>query len=304
MQRHTLFLFCSLFSLILHAENLKSELGEKIFKANINTLLIFTSQDGLNTGTYHFKNVGTSMDVMHLPFLYHFNSDTRYNWFILGNIGYSRVYLKVPKGESVLLHNEHVKTYTTGFGGGVRYKFDETFSLLGGIEFIYSRAGISVKPKDSLGGAIEDFFNNNYNDNLTYKLMLRAKYEKNYKGYHPYFIADFDTYDTKSSFTFKSLGNIESQSSVMTLSTGIESPSLKNFGKNYISVEGYYHYNYLFGSIEDIVKFNDYGTFGGVLYYYTPVSPVFASRFFLEVSSVFSSGIEGYNVGVGFTMDF
>ena len=304
MQRYTPFLLCLLLTPLLYAEDLKTELGEKIFKANINTLLIFTSQDGLNTGTYNFKHIGTNMDVMHLPFLYHFDSDTRYNWFILGNVGYSRVYMHERRSEGVLDLKEHVKTYTAGLGGGIRYKYNKELSFLGGVEFIYSRAGISVQPKDSLGGAIEDFFNANYNDNLTYKFMARAAYEKLYKGYRPYLSVDFDTYDTKSSFTFKSLRNIDSQSSVLTLSSGVESPSLQNFGKNYMTFEGYWHYSYLFGSIEDIVKFNDFGTLGGVLYYYTPASPAFASRFFLEVSSVFSGGIEGYNVGVGFTMDF
>ena len=290
----------------LYAENLLQKLGEKAFKANINTLLIFTSQEGLNTGRYRFKNVQTTMDVMHLPFLYHLQSNKKaYNWFIMGNLGYSRVYLEEPKSGSLLNLEEHVQTYTAGLGGGVRFKYDEAISFLGGVELIYSRAGISIKPKnDPLGKAIEDFFNTNYNDNLTYKFMARAIYEKHYKGYHPYFITNIDTYDTKSSFTFKSLADIESQSSVLRLSSGIESPSLHNYGKNYLTLEGYYHYNHLFGSIKDIVKFNNYSNIGAVVYYYTPRSPSFASRFFFEANSVFSSGLDGYNLGIGFTLDF
>ena len=293
-----------LLTISLSADDLLKELGREAFEANINTLLIFTSQDGLNTGRYHFKSIGTNMDVMHLPFLYHLHSDKPYNWFVLGNVGYSRVYLREPGQKRLLTYDEHVQTYTAGLGGGVRYRFDDTFSLLGGMELIYSRAGISVKPKDTVGGAIEDFFNANYNDNLTYKFMARAKYEKYYNGYHPYCIVDLDTYDTKSSFTFKSLTDIHSQSSVLTLSGGIESPPLSRFGMNYLTLEGYYHYSHLFGSIEDIVKFSSYNTLGCVVYYYTPRTPSFASRFFFELSSVFSSGLEGYNLGIGFTVDF
>ncbi len=294
----------SLLVLSLFAKDPLKKLEEEVFRANINTILVFTSQDGLNTGRYHFNSISMTMDIMHLPFLYHLHPHGSYNYFILGNAGYSRVYLREPNDESLLTHDNHVQTYTAGLGGGIRYFYNLHLSFLGGVEIIYSRAGISVKPKDPLGDALEDLFNANYNDNVTYKLMARMKYENRYKGYRPYCVLDLDAFDTKSSFTFKSLSQFKSQSSVLTLSTGIESPSLQNFGINYLTLEGYYHYNRLFGTIKDIVKFNDYNNVGAVLYYYTPGTPDFASRFFFEVNSVFSYGLEGYNAGVGFSMNF
>lgn len=277
MQKHSSLLLALLIPLSLQAQDLESKLGEELFKANINTLLIFTSQDGLNTGRYHFKKVNTKMDVAHLPFLYHFHSNTHYNWFILGNVGYSRVYLndtrKDPSTKRVLTSENNVQTYTAGIGGGLRYKYTKELSVLGGVELIYSRAGVSVKPKKPLGEAIEGIFESNYNDNLTYKFMLRAEYEKRWREYRPYLKIDLDTYDTKSDFTFKSLSKIHSQSSLVAASLGVESPKIYKQAEKYLTLEAYYHYNYLFGSIKDIVKFDTYSTLGSVLYYYTPKSP-------------------------------
>jgi hypothetical protein len=59
----------------LHAETAK-EIAEKAHLASINTLLIFTSQEGLSTGRYNFTDVGVDMEIYKLPFTYHFG-----NWY-------------------------------------------------------------------------------------------------------------------------------------------------------------------------------------------------------------------------------
>ena len=51
------------------------EIAEEAHIANINTLLIFTSGEGLNSGLYHFSNVGVDMEIYNLPFTYHIESD-------------------------------------------------------------------------------------------------------------------------------------------------------------------------------------------------------------------------------------
>lgn len=56
---------------------------------------------------------------------------------------------------------------------GVRYRNDYGINILTGIELIYSRTGIKVRnPNDDLGDTIKDFFDGQYNDNLTYKILL------------------------------------------------------------------------------------------------------------------------------------
>jgi len=298
-----IFLFIFVFS--LYAETLE-EIAHKAYIANINTLLIFTSSEGLNSGHYHFSKIGVDMDVSHLPFTYHFTSSEGFNYFIMGNVGYSRVALtqtNVALQGIELNYDNHLQTYTAGLGGGVRYKVDDALYVMGGIELIFSRSGASVKqPENDYGDIIEDFFNNHYNDNLSYEYLIKGGYEPQNYSYKPYITLGYKIYDTKSTMNLDEMLTLSSHSSVATLSLGVETPSLYTFGKRYVTFEGYYHLNYLDGLVEDVTKFYWYSSVGGVCYLYTPQKPFFASRFFLELSSVRSYGLEGYNVGVGFTL--
>ena len=285
-----------------------SDVAKEAHLANINTLLIFTSQEGLNSGYYNFSNVGVHMDLYHLPFIYHFHSDTKLNTFVVGNVGYSRVYLnediEIPEGVQLNYEN-HLRTYTAGLGGGMRYKIRPTLSILGGVEVIYSVSGVSVKkPKDGIGDAIEDLFNKNYNQNISYKFFTSLEYRVEIESYKPYILVNYKIYDTKSKFSFDELSKLKTQSSITTLSFGVESPKLMEFSQNYLTFEAYYHANFLSGSVANVVKFGEYNTFGSVFYYYTPKKPWWASRFFFELNAVRADGLEGYNTAVGFTVDF
>jgi hypothetical protein len=292
-------------------EALQSKKIEKVNAATINTLLIFTSQEGLNSGLYHFTNTAVDVDmkVYHLPFTYHFKSDNNVNYFIVGNVGYSQTYLvgdvqEVPDS-SALDYNSHIQTFTAGLGGGARYKITNEFSISGGLEFIYSRAGLSVSlPKSEIGHNIEDFFNNNYSSNLSYKVFGLLEYRTLIKEFKPYVTLGYKLFETKSTVTFDELVKFDSQSNVTTLNLGVESPKLYSSGNNNITLEGYINTNYLGGTVKEVVNFSWYQSFGLVGYYNTPLKPDWASRFFVEVNTIRSGGLEGYNLGVGFTLDF
>jgi len=305
------FLVCVFLVLDLYASNIEStEDVNKLNAATINTLLIFTSQDGLSSGLYHFTNtaVDVDMQVYHLPFTYHFRSSEKLNYFLVGNVGYSRTYLtgKIQEtpSNSVLNYLNHIQTYTAGLGGGVRYKFEEDLSLCGGIELIYSRAGASVKqPDGDVGNVIEDFFNSNYSDNLSYKVFVLGEYRPRFKGYKPYLTFGYKLYETKSSFAFEDVLSFSSQSSITTLSAGVETPQLFEYEQNYLSLEVYANTNYLTGIVSEVTNVSSYSSLGSVAYWNTPSEPWWASRFFLELSGVKGNGLNGYNIGLGFSID-
>ena len=170
-----LLLFFQLFSY----EAQSSQDVQKLNAATINTLLIFTAQEGLNSGLYHFTNtdIDIDMEIYHLPFKYPIKSDSNIDYFLVGNVGYSRSYLagaieEVP-GESLLTYLNHIQTYTAGIGGGISYKVTKEVEVSTGVELIYSRSGASVKkPDGDFGDAIEDFFNANYSDNISYDIGI------------------------------------------------------------------------------------------------------------------------------------
>ncbi|RUM40291.1 MAG: hypothetical protein DSY80_10495, partial [Desulfocapsa sp.] len=290
----------------LHAEETGEDVARRIYQANINALMVFTSQDGLNTGHYRFSNIGIKMDIYHLPFLYQLDigNDT-FNMFIVGNVGYSRAYvneeLTLPH-DVQLTYGNQLSTYTGGAGVGVRYKAPFGIDMLSGLELIYSRSGINAHdPDDIIGKGIEDFFSEKFNDNLTYKFFLQLEHHREINGYKLYAKLNHKLYETKADFNFASLTSFTTQASVSSLGAGIETPGLYSWHEMYLTFEGYIYGHYLHGDIIDVVGFDTYGTVGIVAYWYTEQKPNWAERFFLELSSVNSSGLEGYNVGIGFT---
>lgn len=284
------------------------EIVQETNLANINAILIFTSQDALTSGTYRFINIGASIDIYHIPFTYHFKSTDTHNFFIVGNAGYSKASINDPSSiynGGLLNYESDLRTYTAGFGGGLRYQLKEDLEVLGGMEIIYSRSGNNIKTsKDTLNNAVSNLFNKNNNENITYKFFALAKYSPDLYKFKPYATLGYKLYQTKSSIDYDSLRSFSTQSSVTTLTLGIETPKLYHWDEKYLTLEGYFNSNYLGGDVQKSVEFDGYETLGGVLYLYTPKSPTFAKRFFLELSTVRSRGLEGYNAGLGFSANF
>ena len=283
------------------------EIVQKTNLANINSILIFTSQDAISSGTYNFTSIGATMDIYHIPFIYQFNSKKDYNFFILGNVGYSRSYISndADYNGTLLNYNTDLRTYTAGIGGGIRYKITSSASLLGGMEFIYSRSGYSIKtPHDSVNAAFNNLFAGNDNENITYKFFTLYEYRPQIYDFKPYFTFGYKLYQTKASINYDSLKSFTTQSSVTTATIGVESPKLYRFDEDYVTLESYFNNNYLGGDIQKSVLFDNYATLGIIGYLYTPTTPSFAKRFFIELSTVRSRGLEGYNAGVGFSANF
>ena len=284
------------------------EIVQETHLANINAILIFTSQDAISSGTYRFTNIGTTMDIYHLPFTYHFKSTHNYNFFLVGNIGYSRTYISnpsIPYNGTILDFNSDLRTYTAGLGGGERYQFNNNTSILGGMEIIYSRSGNNIKTnKDSIDSAVGNLFNKNNTENITYKFFVLGEYRPIIYDFKTYISLGYKLYQTKSSINYEALRSFTTQSNVTTFSIGAETPKLYNLDEKYITLEGYFNSNYLGGDVQKSVEFDNYQTLGAIIYLYTPATPNFAKRFFTEFSTVRSRGLEGYNIGLGFSADF
>ena len=308
LQKLSILLFIALsLKLSLYAQSIE-DVAKEAHLANINTLLIFTSQEGLNSGLYHFTNVGVDMEVYHLPFSFNLpTNNSKLEYFIVGNVGYSRVYISeeidIPPA-SRLNYKNHLQTYTAGLGGGARYKMSHSLSFSVGGELIYSRSGASVsQPNDDIGDAISDFFNKEYNDNLSYKFFVNSEYKPKVDGFKPYAKASYKLYETKSSFNFDEYTTFSTQSSILSLAIGAETEKIYAFERSYITLEAYLNGNYLFGEVENIVKFNSYASLGSVAYLYDD-SVSWIERYFLEVSTIRADGLEGYNIGLGFSIDY
>jgi hypothetical protein len=169
---------------------------------------------------------------------------------------------------------------------------------------LYSRVGTSINPKDEVGEALEDIFDHEYNDNITYKLLLSSEYRKEVNGFKPYAKLSFKLYETKADFSLDELTGFTTQSDVTALSLGVESPAIAKYEENYLSIEGYVKGSYLHGDVKDVVQFDRYINLGAIAYWNTPKAPTWVKRLYTEVSTVRADGLEGYNIGVGFSLDY
>ena len=299
-----------LFSISLFSDTVK-ESAEKAYLANVNTALIFTSESGLSSGQYRFTKAGYRMENYALPFRFHLKPfRENMNLFINGGVGYSITRLDTQtqttqaNTEITLNHDNKLQTYAGGVGLGLRYRSAIGIDYLGSVGIIYSRVGTTINPNDEVGEAIKNFFDSNYNDNITYKFQLAADYEKMYKDYRLYLKGAYKLYETKADFTFDALSGFNTQSSVATVAMGVETPHLIRYEEDFLSLEPYVKFHSLQGDIIDVIEFNNYMNAGVVAYWNTPDFPAWAERFYLEVSTARAEGLEGYNIGLGFTLDY
>lgn len=292
------------------AEVLKSsqDAAKEAHMANINALLIFTSQDGLNSGLFRFTKVDADMRIFNFPFLHHFKSQKRWNYFVVGNVGYSRVtttkdFISVSGLE--LASDTQLQTYTGGIGGGVRYEIFERASVMGGLELIYSRSGVSLKQQESsVSDPVEDFFGQKFNDNISYKLFFEASYEPDIEYFKPYVKFGYKFFDTKSDMGIKDLTGFTTQSSLFSIRFGGTSDPLFAAEYGFFTLGAYLNANYLAGDVVKSVDFEAYSKVGTILHLYHNYSPSWIERYFLEVSTINTNGLEGYNVGLGFSLNF
>ncbi|MDF1882159.1 hypothetical protein JHD50_12765 [Sulfurimonas sp. MAG313] len=302
-----IFIFC----LALFAQT-PEEAAEEAYLANINTLLVFTSESGLSSGKYNFTKAGFNIKSISVPFRYQISTlSNKINLFVNGGVGYSITRLNDKQIQTMnapsdinLTYDNKLQTYAGGLGIGMKYKNDFGIDFLASIGMIYSRVGISIVPQDDIGDAVVSFFDGKFNDNITYKVLLAVEYEKEIGGYTPYIKGTFKSYDTKADFTFNALSGFTTQSRVSILSLGSQTPPLLKYGQNFLNLEGYIKANFLHGDIKNVVLFDNYLNVGAVAYYNTPSTPFWASRFYTEVSTVRAEGLEGYNIGIGFTLDY
>lgn len=275
--------------------------------ADINAILIFTTQSGLTPGKYTFTKNNTVLDTFHLAGKYNLEPfSENFNFFFGGLIGYSEIARtnEVNQTSERLTTDNMLRTYSAALGGGIRYFNDSGFSLSGEMELVYSRMGYAWKKENKLGKFIEDLFDSSYVDILTFHVTGMAKYQKEWNGFFPYAVLLLELYETKSAFSVEQITKFTTQSSVANVVIGVESPPLVHYNKMYMSLEGYFVESFLGSDLPQVVGFDRYSTVGGLAYWYVPNDLKYIRRFYIEVSTTHADGMHGYNIGLGFSLDY
>ncbi len=314
-----IFLLTLIFLKNLLSEDIEaSNEATSLYLANINALMIFTSQNNVGSGKYNFSNIDTHMVVLHAPIRYHIPSKKdESNFFLTGNAGYSQTdgALNLPIQERSTESDAEVEvkpllsTYTGGIGGGWRYKITPHSSILIGGEFIYSRVGVVLRTEnDSDFEFVKEFFSQTFNDNLSFKGLLEYNYTRNYRDYIINAKMGFRYFNTSSELNIKealsSIYTIRSQSYLTQLRVGVETPPLFTFYQWPLTLKFFTEGDLLFGDVSRILKVDSYALVGMDTFLYTKKHNWGITRFFIEGSALNGYGIHGYNVGLGFNVGF
>jgi len=204
-----LLLFFLLFT-NLKAATLDEQLAQDAYLATVNAAIVFTSQDGLNSGIYRFTKLDTLMRMYNLPLTYHFDPlSDKTNVFMVFDMGYSdtRSDSTVEENGTILKLDNRLQTYVGGIGLGLRYRATEHSALLFGGEILYSRVGLTARLGDGLDiSDVENFFADGFNDNYSYKLFAEYDYQREYKGYAVYTKLNYKLYKTLAKLDLTDVG--------------------------------------------------------------------------------------------------
>jgi len=283
-----------------------------------NAVIVFTSQDGLSSGVYRFTNIDTQMTMYNLPFQYQFDPLTEHtNLFMILDLGYSNTKsdrdIDVDNNSSTPILNieNQLQSYVVGLGVGVRYKATEHSELQFGGEFIYSRLGLFTRTDRALDGSVGHFFDDT-RDTYSYKLLAEYIYHRQIHKHKVYTRFNYKLYKSFSDIKIgeivggivDDIKSLRSQTSVASVTLSYETKPLYRYKDMSFTLEPYLKGNYIWGDMAEIAKINGYGTAGLSFYWNTPEKSAYIYRYFIEPSISKGYGIEGLNLGIGFSLDF
>jgi len=283
-----------------------------------NAVIVFTSQDGLSSGVYRFTNVDTEMTMYNLPFQYQFDPLTENsNLFMILDLGYSNtrsdrdVDVDNNSTTPVLNIENQLQSYVVGLGIGIRYKATEHSELQFGGELLYARLGLFERKGGGLDDSINNFFGQT-RDTYSYKLLAEYIYHRKIHEHKVYTRFNYKLYKSFSDIKVgeiidgivDDLKSLRSQTSVASVTLSYETNPLYSYHDMSFTMEPYLKGNYIWGDMAEVAKINGYGTAGLSFYWNTPQKSANIYRYFIEPSISKGYGIEGLNLGVGFSLDF
>ena len=276
-----------------------------------NAVIVFTSQDGLSSGVYRFTEIDTEMVMYNLPFQYQFEPLTeKSNLFMILDLGYSNTRSDRAiddTNDTVLNYTNQLQSYIAGLGIGIRYKATQNSELQLGVEFLYSRLGLFERKGDGLDGSIDNFFSET-RDTYSYKILAEYIYHRTINKHKVYTRFNYKLYKSFSDIKLKDIVgdvlSLRSQTMVGSVTLSYETNPLYSYHDMSFTMEPYLKGNYIWGDMADIAKINGYGTAGLSFYWNTPEKSAYIYRYFIEPSISKGVGLEGLNLGIGFSLDF
>jgi len=291
----------TMFLLTQAQADLKSEF-ENVYVKAANTLLFFTSENIISSGSYEFGNDDSTLKTTFFPVTHHFESNSDfYNFYLNGSIGYSKYRETNVDVNRESLDTIKIKTYTFKLGGGIRLNIlKDTDMMLGG-SYIYSKVNgdyITEKPltTNPVDRALDYVFNSNNTFN-TYELFTSVGYHPMINEYKPYIRGDIRYFDTEINDPFATIS--DTSSTISKLKVGVITPSVISIESLPLKLEFYASDVFISGDMREALDTNNFYVLGTTLHLGTTTLNDWVSDVSFDVNIVRGDNLDGFNFGFG-----
>ena len=274
---------------------------ENIYVKAANTILFFTSEDIISSGSYEFGDEDSTLDTTFFPLTHHFESDSDfYNFYVNGSIGYSKYR---EKNINIRGYKDEIKikTYALKLGGGVRLNIWEDTDMMIGGSYIYSKVNSDYITPNSLGSSDLDkalnYVFNSDNDFNTYELFTSVGYHPTINEYKPYVRADIRYFDTKIDDPYATISDVTA--TISKLKVGVVTPPVTSISGLPLKLEFYASEVFIGGDMDDALDTDNFFVLGTTFHLGTTSLIKEVSEVSFDINIVRGDNLDGFNWGFG-----
>jgi len=278
---------------------------EDVYIKASNTLLFFTSENIISSGSYEFGSSDQTLDTLFFPMTHHFESDSDfYNFYVNGSVGYSKYQENHIDLRNDGLDELDIRTYALKLGGGIRMNIFKDADMMIGGAYIYSKVKSDYKTPDPLGSyipeldeALDYVFNTDRNFD-TYELFTSIGYHPTINEYKPYFNADIRYFDTKIDDPYATVS--DSASTISKLKIGVVTPPVLSIKDLPLKLEFYASNVLLWGDMKEALESDNFYVLGTTFHLGTSTLSKWISEVSFDINVVKGDNFDGFNFGFGF----
>jgi hypothetical protein len=283
-----------------------AQADQSYYAKAVNSLLFFTSEDIISSGSYEFSNKDETLDTYFFPLTYHFDSDSDfYNFYVNGSLGYSKYKQKNIDLRNINSMDEiKIKTYALKLGGGVRMNILKDTDMMVGASYIYSkvsgdyRATQPLNLSDPVDRAVDYVFNSDDNYN-TFEFVTSLGYQPTINEYEPYIRGDIRYFNTEIDDPYASI--TETNAVISKLKVGVITPEVTTIAGLPLKLEFYASEVFIGGDMDDTMDIDNFFVAGTTFHLGTTTLNEWVSEVSFDLNIVRGDNLDGFNWGFGFS---
>ena len=283
-----------------------AQADQSYYAKAVNSLLFFTSEDIISSGSYEFSNEDETLDTHFFPLTYHFDSDSDfYNFYVNGSLGYSKYKQKNIDLRNINSMDEiKIKTYALKLGGGVRMNILKDTDMMVGASYIYSkvsgdyRATQPLNLSDPVDRAVDYVFNSD-SDYNTFEFVTSLGYQPTINEYEPYIRGDIRYFSTEIDDQYASI--TETNAVISKLKIGVITPEVTTISGLPLKLEFYASEVFIGGDMDDTMDIDNFFVAGTTFHLGTSTLVDWVSEVSFDLNIVRGDNLDGFNWGFGFS---